>query len=201
MMRYTGQLFDNATALYHLRARQYVPSDGRFLTIDPAPSSRRVPHVANYAYVENRPTVWVDPEGLFWGEGLLKKAWHTARFVKNLPKTTVGVIWASANGGSCRLRQGLMVECSGVYGWANGPQGALALGNTVITGDPLSPGLLAHETKHADQWAIFGDLFPVAYFGNALLTLGSPCLNFFEWWAGFEAGGYTECLSSGTASK
>jgi hypothetical protein len=43
------------------------------------------------------------------------------------------------------------------------------VGNTVVNeGDPLTADVFAHETKHADQWAIFGTLlgpagFPIDY--------------------------------------
>lgn len=62
-MRFTGEYLD-PTGLYHLRARQYEPSLGRFTATDPWPVSRYDPYVASYVYVNNRPTVLIDPSGL-----------------------------------------------------------------------------------------------------------------------------------------
>jgi RHS repeat-associated protein len=64
VMRFTGEMFDTDTALYHLRARQYDSSTGRFTSIDPLPWPRTVPYVSNYAYVASRPTALIDPSGM-----------------------------------------------------------------------------------------------------------------------------------------
>jgi len=63
LMRFTGQLFDTDTSLYHLRARQYDPVTGRFLALDPAPESTDIPYVGSYVYATDRPSVFVDPRG------------------------------------------------------------------------------------------------------------------------------------------
>jgi RHS repeat-associated protein len=62
-IRYTGQYLD-PTGLYHLRARQYNPADGRFLTLDPLTPALTDPHVAAYAYANDRPTALTDPSGM-----------------------------------------------------------------------------------------------------------------------------------------
>lgn len=67
-MRFTGEYFDSATSLYHLRARQYDMGTGRFLTQDPIASPITNPYVAAYVYANNIPTVRVDPSGL-WSIG------------------------------------------------------------------------------------------------------------------------------------
>ncbi|HYZ77321.1 MAG TPA: NlpC/P60 family protein [Gaiellaceae bacterium] len=61
-MKFTGE-YQDPTGLYHLRARQYDPTTGRFLGLDPAPPAERTPSGSSYAYVMNRPTVLVDPTG------------------------------------------------------------------------------------------------------------------------------------------
>src|ERR671924_554787 len=61
-MKFTGE-YQDPTGLYHLRARQYDPTTGRFLALDPAPPAERTPSGSSYAYVMNRPTVLVDPTG------------------------------------------------------------------------------------------------------------------------------------------
>lgn len=59
---FTGQ-YQDPTGLYHLRARQYDPTTGRFGAIDPLAPQTADPYVSAYAYVDNRPTVLVDPSG------------------------------------------------------------------------------------------------------------------------------------------
>lgn len=63
-MRFTGEFMDTSTGLYHLRARQYDGSTGRFLSEDPLSPSRSVPGISTYVYADNTPTVLVDPSGL-----------------------------------------------------------------------------------------------------------------------------------------
>lgn len=64
LMRFTGELLDSDTGLYHLRARQYDPAAGRLLSLDPFPSALYDPYVSAYLYVNDRPTALVDPSGL-----------------------------------------------------------------------------------------------------------------------------------------
>jgi RHS repeat-associated protein len=63
-MQFTGEYLDATPGLYHLRARQYDPAVGRFTAADPVAPAVTDPYVAAYAYVNNRPTVLVDPAGL-----------------------------------------------------------------------------------------------------------------------------------------
>lgn len=60
-MRFTGEFLDFPIDLYHLRARQYSPETGRFLTTDPLAPEIDDPYVSAYVYVNNRPTILVDP--------------------------------------------------------------------------------------------------------------------------------------------
>lgn len=61
-MRFTGE-YQEPTGLYHLRARQYDPQVGRFLTRDPAEQTVNEGVISAYSYVANSPTVFVDPSG------------------------------------------------------------------------------------------------------------------------------------------
>jgi RHS repeat-associated protein len=65
VLKFTGQLQDTETSYYHLRARQYDASLGRFLTPDPIAQRAADPYVANYIYTRNRPSVLTDPTGEF----------------------------------------------------------------------------------------------------------------------------------------
>ena len=57
-------VFDEGNGLLFARARYYAPDLGRFLTRDPVPPAGDGTQGFNpFAYVENRPTIAVDPEG------------------------------------------------------------------------------------------------------------------------------------------
>jgi RHS repeat-associated protein len=62
LRKFAGEYLD-PTGLYHLGARQYDPTIGRFLATDPAPPNVRAPYTSTYGYVANRPTNRVDPTG------------------------------------------------------------------------------------------------------------------------------------------
>ena len=86
-----------------------------------------------------------------------------------------------------------MFVCTGMTG-GYGPRAGFTFGNVYLTGDDkVDKRTLRHETKHADQWALLGWKFAVAYAINAGITGNDPCKNIFEWWAGFKGGGYTSC--------
>jgi RHS repeat-associated protein len=64
--RFAGQQLDATTGLYYLRARQYDPGTGRFLSTDPVSPAIAVPYTAAYGYVKNRPILGTDPSGECW---------------------------------------------------------------------------------------------------------------------------------------
>jgi RHS repeat-associated protein len=85
LMRFTGELIDSPTGLYHLRARQYDPVTGRFTSTDPLAPALNDPYVAGYVYANNRPTLLIDPSGMrgdwkqdcpFWGRLLTFGEWE-----------------------------------------------------------------------------------------------------------------------------
>ncbi len=59
--RFTGRDWDSETSLYYYRARYYDPSIGRFLSEDPIGDAGGG---SAYIYVDNHPTLLVDPLGL-----------------------------------------------------------------------------------------------------------------------------------------
>jgi RHS repeat-associated protein len=64
--RYTGEKHDDPTGLVYLRARQYDPDLGRFVSLDPVLGALAVPQTLNrYAYVVNNPLKYTDPTGEF----------------------------------------------------------------------------------------------------------------------------------------
>jgi RHS repeat-associated protein len=58
---FTGREWDTQTGLYYYRARYYDPKIGRFISEDPIGVMGGMNF---YAYVENRPTLFIDPSGL-----------------------------------------------------------------------------------------------------------------------------------------
>jgi len=61
-MGFTGNWTDPVTGLVYLRARDYDPATGQFLTVDPALNATHQP----YAYTGNNPLIFTDPTGLDW---------------------------------------------------------------------------------------------------------------------------------------
>lgn len=63
LMKFAGEYLD-PTGLYHLRARQYDASTGRFTTPDPLPNPITDPYNSSFVYANNVPTSFTDPLGL-----------------------------------------------------------------------------------------------------------------------------------------
>ena len=62
--KYTMERHDDPTGFVYLRARQYDPEIGRFVSADPVLGSLAVPQTLNrYAYVVNNPLKYTDPTG------------------------------------------------------------------------------------------------------------------------------------------
>jgi RHS repeat-associated protein len=57
---YTGNWYDTASELLYLRARDYDPETGQFISVDPAIDKTHQP----YAYANNNPLIATDPTGL-----------------------------------------------------------------------------------------------------------------------------------------
>jgi RHS repeat-associated protein len=62
-MKFAGEYAD-PTGLYYLRARQYDPGAGRFLSVDPIQRSADTQEGLLYAYASDNPLVSTDPSGL-----------------------------------------------------------------------------------------------------------------------------------------
>lgn len=207
---------DESLGLMDMRARMYDPATGQFLSRDPLVDITGEP----YAYASGDPISLIDPYGLCSlgparigflsnddgscrGSGVLEKGYHGARFVRNGPVTGVAYVWSELNGAECTMQTGLMGVCLDDGTTANLWAPVMTAGNTVIAdaGFDVSGDLLAHETKHADQWFIFGyPAFPILYGGatvQSLITHGDPaCGNVFEQWAHLGDGGYDHCVTA-----
>ncbi len=62
-LQFTGEYLD-PIGLYHLRARQYDSSSGRFTTVDPLEEVPTSPAMSPYIYADDRPTTRTDPSGM-----------------------------------------------------------------------------------------------------------------------------------------
>jgi RHS repeat-associated protein len=62
-MKFAGEYLD-PTRLYDLRAREYDPTTGRFLGLDPLRGSGEGPAISAYVYADDSPTVLADPSGM-----------------------------------------------------------------------------------------------------------------------------------------
>jgi len=72
---FTGQRFDESTALYFYHARYYDPSLGRFIQPDILVQAPGDPQTLNrYSYARNNPVRFVDPSGLVTQEALIYAA-------------------------------------------------------------------------------------------------------------------------------
>ena len=61
-----GEMYDDETGLYYLRARYYDPSVGRFISKDSVEGSITNPLSLNlYTYCVNNPIIYTDPSGCF----------------------------------------------------------------------------------------------------------------------------------------
>ena len=70
--RYTGEYADSQTGLLHLRARDYDPQIGRFISMDEHPGANRIPLTLNkYLYGNADPVNTVDPSGNFGLGGMM----------------------------------------------------------------------------------------------------------------------------------
>jgi RHS repeat-associated protein len=61
-LKFTGQ-YQDPSSQYHLRARQYIPSIGRFTQTDPMPYGPGSAFEGSYVYTGNNPGRFVDPSG------------------------------------------------------------------------------------------------------------------------------------------
>jgi RHS repeat-associated protein len=206
-LRFAGQ-YEDSTGLIYMRARFYDPATTQFLTRDPAAVDTGTP----YSYADNNPTNWSDPSGLCNILSIGKHscvrsasnaAWHTTRFVATLPETVPALAVDKLTGADCDWNgKNMIFICYGgptVLGAPATTFGAVI--NTHLTRDQFAAAncgrLLAHETKHTDQWAILGAfdflLTDGAASGVSEAGWGDNAHNVLEMWAGLNDGGYTPC--------
>lgn len=73
--KYCGEVYDEETGLYYLRARYYDPSVGRFINKDTYQGDIANPLTLNlYTYCANNPIIFIDPTGHEYGK--LRDFWE-----------------------------------------------------------------------------------------------------------------------------
>lgn len=112
--------------------------------------------------------------------------------------TVLGLV--GALGAGCRIERGPdgLILAHG-YRWSFPDGGAFTVGNVVFfrPHTRITPVLLAHEARHATQWAWclglpFLPLYGLAVGWSLLRTGDTASRNVFERGAGLQAGGYVE---------
>jgi RHS repeat-associated protein len=124
--KFTGEQADDGSGdsgYYFLRARHYDTATGRFVGRDRIEFSQR------YAYANNSPVLFADPNGLCF-------LCNVTRLAVNLPITVGATVLATAAGGSCRPDQDLFITCTGTG--SLGPikpygRGGTTIGNTFMS--------------------------------------------------------------------
>jgi hypothetical protein len=111
-----------------------------------------------------------------------------SRAVANLPISAVAVVWGRTHGGTCNVHGDLIVTCESMQGgYANA---GTTVGNVWLYDDLYSTDRHRHESRHSDQWAMFGPAFPALYGAESARTGGDYNRNVFELSAGLHDGGY-----------
>jgi len=105
---------NDGTGLYFNRARYYSPGLQRFISQDPIGMVGSGPNL--YGYVGNSPTNFIDPTGLYWGEGAVHAVANVGRklLANDLVRMTIagvgaGLICAGTAGIGCAVIAGAVI--------------------------------------------------------------------------------------------
>jgi hypothetical protein len=148
-------------------------------TLDPGPSQSTARRYGIVSALAVAAALTLGPEVL-----------TVSRAVANVPLTAAAVAWGRAHDGRCDLHSDLSVSCSAMHGGYT--NAGTTVGNVWLYGDLDGADRHRHETRHSDQWAMFGPAFPAWYGAESARTHGDFHRNVFERWAGLHDGGYTE---------
>ncbi|GAA2109654.1 RHS repeat-associated core domain-containing protein [Streptomyces synnematoformans] len=104
---FVGGTTDTTTGLTHLGAREYDPTTGRFISVDPLMDLTDPQQWHGYAYANNNPVTHADPTGLFW-DGVIDFIQETVERVvahQNSGRSTSSGGGGSRSGGSTSATQ------------------------------------------------------------------------------------------------
>ena len=113
-----------------------------------------------------------------------------SRAVANVPVSAAAVAWGRAHDGDCDLHRDLTVSCAQMHGGYT--NAGTTVGNVWLYGSLDGSARHRHESRHSDQWSMFGPAFPAWYGAETARTHGDFHRNVFERWAGLHDGGYRE---------
>jgi RHS repeat-associated protein len=86
---FVGGTEDPSTGLVHLGAREYDPTLGRFISVDPQLDLEDPATLNGYSYSNNNPVTFTDPDGLWWGSDLVSGIKNVAKTVTKRVVNTV----------------------------------------------------------------------------------------------------------------
>jgi len=164
--KFTSEKHDDPTGLVYLRARQYDPDLGRFVSADPVLGSLAVPQTLNrYAYVVNNPLKYTDPSGEFIN--------LIAAGIGALAGAIIGGVACAASQGwswsdQCWIAMGAGAAAGGLAGLTFGASLVLAGAAGLSTS-----GLAAAVFAGATSGAVFGATNYMATGGLTLASGGS----------------------------
>jgi RHS repeat-associated protein len=136
---------NEASGLTHLGAREYDPTIGRFISVDPVIDSNDPQQLHGYAYSNNSPITAYDPDGKFW-----KQLGSVAKTVFNAPVKAAG--WVNDHAGEISAVTGVLALgaalmpppidlAAPILEATSIATGALAAANDCSAGKKLSCGL------------------------------------------------------------
>jgi RHS repeat-associated protein len=126
---FVGGTTDTSTGLTHLGAREYDPSKGRFISVDPVTDIADPQSLNGYAYAGNTPTTMSDPGGLL-REGGTQCGWN-----KNNPCT----------GGGPRYHGGTFDDDGWVTDSPDDTPSGTIVGTTVVNTPNLNAFTVAYD--------------------------------------------------------
>ena len=149
VIKFNGQLLDTTPNLYYLRAREYDPATGRFTSRDSYQQTIIAPHVADYPYALDQPTILMDPSGLCSPLDCLKHVVHAVTH----PHGTVGGCVGGNIGAFFITVQGNVCAVVG----SNGDVGVTATGGGGLT-NIRTPGISGGPSVQVSNAECIGDL-------------------------------------------
>jgi RHS repeat-associated protein len=148
---YDGQYADADTGMIYLRAREYDPKTGQFLSVDPLVASTRVP----YYYAGDSPPNYSDPTGMsFLGD--IGDAFESISEVGLAPIEAVGSVaeWAVKSPGKAVEAVAAGVCIAGTDGFCAFGVGAALGFNTILNAG--KPNFLGHEAVTIGETVLLG---------------------------------------------
>jgi RHS repeat-associated protein len=175
--KYTMEKRDDPTGLVYLRARQYDPDIGRFVSADPVLGKLSSPQTANrYAYVANNPLRFSDPSGEcpnciaaliggiigglvgYVGCGIVTGGWTSSDCaIAGIAGAAAGALAGLTFGASLALMTG-----------GEAAVGLAGLGASIAAG--AASGAVYGATEYAVGGALRGDQLTAEGFGQAVFS-------------------------------